>query len=250
MSEKTLKNIIDEIVKDAFKRIEYAYQHQCEPSVKIPTTIDEERETKTRLVFPRYTKSKKGKNGKTRISEQELRFAFIEAFNAYCENEKIEDLYYSIETPTENRYSDFSSNPHRDDRSGRSGEFDLVIFKKENAVMKRSCLIEFKAKNATEIDHWKDLLKLKAEGSDILCYFIEVLKSFDDETKKSLKEDKFEMFLNIEDYKQYINNGAIIHVRCYALEGESNGRKTEGVGSEIDFTGQKSGKRFNCGFDI
>ena len=116
--------------------------------------------------------------------------------------------------------------------------------------MKRSCLIEFKAKNANEIDHWKDILKLKAEGSDILCYFIEVLKSYDDETKRSLKEDKFEMFLIIDDYKQYLNNGAIINVRCYALEGKSNGRKTEGIGTEINFTDENSVKRFNCGFDM
>lgn len=72
MDTSELKSIIDNILSDAFKRIEYAYQHHCENS---PKTSHNEL---TRLVFPSYA------NEKTRISEQELRFAFVEAFNAYA----------------------------------------------------------------------------------------------------------------------------------------------------------------------
>ena len=235
MIKEELKPIIETIIKDAFKRIEYAYQHQREPIIYIPETVNEERETRTRLIFPRYAKSRKdGKEVETRISEQELRFAFVEAFNAYCETKHIEDLYYSIETPTENRYSGFTSNPQRNDNNGRSGEFDLVIFKKEKNDLKRSCLIEFKANNAGQIDHWKDIIKLKEEGTDKLCYFIEILKSFNDATKKNLEDKKFEGFFKKEEYEKYLNNGIVVNVRCYALEGKMIGQKTEGFGERID----------------
>ena len=231
MTKEKLKSAVEMIIDDAFHRIEYAYQYQCEPSIEIPISIDAKRECKTRLIFPKYTKSKNGKDGRTRISEQELRFAFVEAFNAYCDTNEIDDLYYSIETPTSNRYVGFSAkskmNPQRNDAKGRSGEFDLVIFNRENDKLKRACLIEFKAKNAGEIDHWKDMLKLKEEGEETLCYFIEVLKSYDEGTKASLCNDKVGAFFQIEEYKKYANNGVAISVRCYALEGENEGKGCE-----------------------
>ena len=34
---------------------------------------------------------------------------------------------------------------------------------------------------------------------------------------------------------KYEQNGAMINVRCYALEGERKGQTTEGKGSEISF---------------
>lgn len=74
-----LEVIIKGLIDDAFKRLEYAYQHNREKiDGKSPSKgfVDLEHQTETRLVFPRYAK-----NG-TRISEQELRFAFVEAFNA------------------------------------------------------------------------------------------------------------------------------------------------------------------------
>ena len=125
MDTSELKSIIDNILSDAFKRIEYAYQHHCENS---PKTSHNEL---TRLVFPSYA------NEKTRISEQELRFAFVEAFNAYCDENKI-NLFYSIETPTRKRYYFSGSDPKNvsQNERGRSAEFDLVIFD-EN--LKRAC---------------------------------------------------------------------------------------------------------------
>lgn len=218
-----LAETIELIIEDAFKRIEYAYQHHREPSIEIPSSIDVQRETKTRLIFPNYSNSKKGKVGKTRISEQELRFAFVEAFNTYC-NKHESDLYYSIETPTKKRYKGFSLGRPEQNDSGRSGEFDLVIFTRENNELKRACLIEFKAKNAGDTDHWKDMLKLKEEGEGALCFFIEVLKSYDQETKASLCHDKFSAFCQKEEYEKYANNGVTIDVRCYALEGENEGK--------------------------
>ena len=120
MEKEKLRKDIEEIIKDAFKRIKYAYNHHCEGQTN-DDTDPYEGEIKTRLVFPNYADKKT-----IRISEQELRFAFVEAFND-SPVVKEQKLFYSIETPTEKSYSGFSSGEPKQDDDGRSGEFDLVI---------------------------------------------------------------------------------------------------------------------------
>ena len=214
-----LKGIIDDIVVDAFNRINYAYQHHRE-GIKNEDVEPNEGETKTRIIFPCYCKD----NCDTRISEQELRFAFVEAFNA-SQAVKDENLFYSIETPTRLKYKDFSSDPKQDE-SGRSGEFDMVIF---NEDQERVCLIEFKANNADETDHEKDFLKLEKEGDGILTYFIEVLKSYTtgEEETKTIGSLKRKIKLNNKDGKTLI--------RCYALEGNrwSKDKKGEDISNKL-----------------
>lgn len=178
---------IKEILKRAFEKVQYAYNNHKEGENKDNKHGDNERFS--RLVFPSYS------NNETRISEQELRFAFVEAFNEYC-NEKGGDcnLLYSIETPTKEKYSGFSKtkenpnpNPQRDE-NGRSGEFDMVIFNKE---LKRICLIEFKANNASDLDHRKDFVKLNEEkegGENVLRYFVEIIASYDKGTIKNIND--------------------------------------------------------------
>lgn len=179
MNPEELKPHIDKIIKLAFERVQYAYDNNKETEPK------ENSEHKTRLVFPSYSDSK------TRISEQELRFCFVEAFNEYVVKEKI-PLYYSVETPTRDKYSGFSEKtPQRDD-NGRSGEFDLVIFELEEGEMKRRCLIEFKANNADQKSHDKDFCKLNNENEckkkDVLLrYFIELIDGCNNRTIDSLK---------------------------------------------------------------
>lgn len=220
MTKDELRTVIDSIVIDAFKRIEYAYRHHQEKFDNIISNGDDiETQTRTRLVFPKYSDKKDDKRKedvRTRISEQELRFAFVEAFNSYCENHLL-DLYYSIETPTTKKYLDFSTNPKvavtkEEKEKGRSGEFDMVIF---NNDLKRICLIEFKANNSDKIDHEKDLLKLIEEGNDILCYFIEIIKSYTkgNEETKTIGSLKRKFKLN--------NERGETMIRCYALEGQS-----------------------------
>ena len=208
--KEILKGIIDDIVVDAFNRINYAYQHHRE-GVKNENVEPKAGETKTRIVFPHFS------NGDTRISEQELRFAFVEAFNA---SQAVMDnnLFYSVETPTRLKYKDFSSAPIQDE-GGRSGEFDMVIF---NDKQERVCLIEFKANNADTIDHRKDLLKLNKEGDGILTFFIEVLKSYTtgDEETKTIGSLKRKIKLNNKEGKTLI--------RCYALEGNRRSKDKKG----------------------
>lgn len=208
--KEIIKGIIDDVVVDAFNRIYYAYQHHREGVIN-KDTEPEKGETKTRIIFPHYS------NGYTRISEQELRFAFVEAFNA-SHAVKENNLFYSVETPTNLRYKDFSSDPKQND-NGRRGEFDMVIF---NDNQERVCLIEFKANNADTIDHEKDLLKLNKEGEGILTYFIEVLKSYTagDEKTKTIGSLKRKIKLNNKDGKTLI--------RCYALEGKRGSKDKKG----------------------
>ena len=208
--KEILKGIIDDVVVDAFNRINYAYQHHREGVIN-KDTVPEAGETKTRIIFPHYS------NGDTRISEQELRFAFVEAFNA-SQAVKDNNIFYSIETPTEFRYIDFSSEPKQNE-NGRRGEFDMVIF---NDKQERVCLIEFKANNADTIDHEKDLLKLNKEGEGILTYFIEVLKSYTagDKETTTIGSLKRKIKLNNKEGKTLI--------RCYALEGKRGSQDKKG----------------------
>lgn len=189
MEKEELRGHIENIIQETFKRLKYAYSYNQESKKR---TNPHEEKYQSRLVFPSYS------NSQTRISEQELRFSFIEAFNEYCDKKEL-PLFYSIETPTLNSYSGFSKTriiptpePQQDD-NGRSGEFDMVIFDLDENCKKlrRKCLIEFKAKNASELDHKKDFVKLsdsKEGGDGVLRYFIEILESYDEETVDSLRE--------------------------------------------------------------
>lgn len=210
MEKEELKKHMDEIIRLTFKRLGNAYRNQ-------EVNKTEFEKVGSRLVFPSYYKEKEATE--TRISEQELRFIFVEVFNAYCDMEQL-DLYYSVETPTKDTYINFadSTKTPKADPIGRCAEFDLVIFDEK---MNRRCLVEFKANNASEHDHKKDFVKLNNinEGdNDILRYFVEIVKSYTDNGKRS----------TVSSLSGKIKNdlGNVLF-RCYALEGES---KRNGAG--------------------
>ena len=146
----------------------------------------------TSIVFPQYSMDEEDKQKKTRISEQELRFAFVQAFQEYkCKHHT--DYLYGIEVPTKDKYlftieeevKDKGGNkkkkriykPRIDKENGRSGSFDMVIF---NDKIERVCLIEFKYGNRELGSFAKDFLKLAnpEEGKeDTKRYFIYLLKT-------------------------------------------------------------------------
>lgn len=177
MRQSKDEKCIEEIIVNTFKAIQDAYDYQKESA---PNLNDSQRQKLSRIVFP------KKREEPVRISEQELRFVFVEQLNN--EINKGWNVYYSVETPTCDTYSGFKKGeePLKQDDKGRSGEFDLVIF---NEKLQRIALIEFKANNASEHDHEKDFVKLnnRKEGNDkVLRYFIEMVKSFDNGTLSSL----------------------------------------------------------------
>lgn len=177
MRQSKDEKCIEEVIGNTFKAVQDAFIYQTE---KVPDLDNPQRQKLSRIVFP------KKRDETTRISEQELRFVFVEQLNKKIIEEDW-NVFYSVETPTLDGYSGFSEGetPRQDD-NGRSGEFDLVIF---NEKMQRIALIEFKANNASEHDHEKDFVKLNnnKEGNDkVLRYFIEMVKSFDNGTLSSL----------------------------------------------------------------
>ncbi len=93
---KEIKDRIAEILNRAFQVLDKSYKYNDEESGKA-----NQQASGSRLIFPCYSKTYR--NGERRISEQELRFVFIEQFNQYCD-ETGWDAYYSVETPTEWKY--------------------------------------------------------------------------------------------------------------------------------------------------
>lgn len=121
----------------------------------------------TRLIFPKYSRES-SKNAELRVSEQELRFVFVEKFVEYC-NASHEELYYSVETPTTDSYlfsegKTYKSLLEKGEKielpcihsEGVSGKFDMTIYNKDNTV----CLIEFKAGSISEQEFKEVLIKL------------------------------------------------------------------------------------------
>ena len=168
---------IKEIIKRTFGALQDVYNTQKEGFNHNPEG------KQSRLIFPRY--SKNYRKGETRLSEQELRFIFVEQFNKYCE-EKGLPWFFSVETPTEYKYI-FSDKGKkikpRQDVNGQSAMVDLAI---HDENLKRIALIEFKALNPDQDCFTKDFVKL-AEEPVVLSFFVMYVKSYKNRTINSLK---------------------------------------------------------------
>lgn len=189
---KTNKEHIEAIIKLTFDVVTKVYEHNLEKNKGGFSAKN------SRILFPQLRGSEN-----TRISEQELKFVFVEQLYKYLESEdgKNWDVYYSVETPTIHGYVGFSTpSPEKDDENGRSGCIDMVIHNSSGA---RICLIEFKAKNPGVSDYTKDFCKLKEEGVG-LGYFLQIVENTDSGTKTNI-EDK------VKAYK-----GKALHY-CYCL---------------------------------
>lgn len=161
----------------------------CNAVLKRLSTMDFERNggsSQGRLIFPNTFPSKKEDKiyseeellKYTRISEQELRFLFVEEFIRLSSKE----FFYSVETPTEKKYR--FGKTYEDittDETGRSASIDMSIFKKdENNKYTRSLNIEFKNENVPSFNIGKDILKLIHEKQDGVL--IHLLKNTDSGT--------------------------------------------------------------------
>jgi hypothetical protein len=204
---KITKEHIDKIIANSFEVLEAVYKEQFEPKSDIAGTPHLEH-VGSRLIFPKYSETYR--NAEIRLSEQELRFIFVEQFNKYCRENELH-WYYSVETPTENRYLFKEQKKPKRDESGRSGEFDLTI---HDEYFKRIALIEFKALNHAESCFTKDFLKLREEGKEILTYFIMYIKSYDSKTKDNLSAKIF----NATDDDKINYKDPNTNLYCYALE--------------------------------
>ncbi len=185
---KSNQEIIEGIITSTFRVVQNVYDYQKESEPKNFRTSPE-----SFIIFPKKSNTKDNTNNLDRISEQELRFIFVEQFNKSIDAKR-NKLFYSIETPTEKLY-DFKGNEprvvgqaeHKDTGTGRSANIDLVIFQKDDKHINRIAIIEFKALNPSKKDYEKDILKLQNESVK-LKYFIQIIKNCDDDTIKNIKE--------------------------------------------------------------
>ena len=181
MEDEIVKKHIDVIIENTFNTISEVYRTQME-NQKIGTYNN----NSSRIIFPLKRESK-DKKEEFRISEQELRFVFVEEFNKYCS--KNWDAYYSVETPTSKRY-DFSNKEKPckvDYPKGQSAMVDFSIFLKEQDKLTRVALIEFKALNPDKQSYMKDYVKLLNEDQKFV-YFIMIVKSANNRTIKSIAD--------------------------------------------------------------
>lgn len=131
----------------------------------------------SRIVFPTY------RDSNHRVSEQELRFVFVEQVQELL---KEYDYYYSVETPTKDKYR-FSikgekTKPHVSE-DGQSASFDLSIVDKSNNTI---AIIEFKAKNSDPHEYAKDLCKLwNPNEKSRYKYFLNLFEKIEPRTKKN-----------------------------------------------------------------
>jgi hypothetical protein len=128
--------------------------------------------SKEKFIFP------KKNGGDDRISEQELRFLFVEEFVKLSSK----DFFYSVETPTEKKYKfgDTYADIRTDD-TGRSASIDMSVFKRDsNNKYNRILNIEFKNENVPSFNIGKDILKLIHEEQEGVL--IHLLKNTDSGT--------------------------------------------------------------------
>ncbi len=200
---KDNKEIILDIISEAFKHVKNAYDLSNEPN----SSKD------SRLIFPkRRDESIRVSEPNIRVSEQELRFAFVEEFLKYVKKKK-KDWYYAVEVPTKIKY-DFSDkkNPKvAEEGKGKSASFDLAIYAKGDNNFNLIALLEFKAGNPKKFDYHKDLVKLENEkegDNEVLRFFIEIVENADKGTPKNIES-------KLKDKRQQTN------FICYSLtEGE------------------------------
>ncbi len=165
---KKFKTEIEKIITTSFEKLQQAHDKPNDGG----------------LIFPYYSSVQEPKK-RIRVSEQELRCAFIETMrNIHPE------WYYSVETPTRLKYRFTDKNNICIDKNGESARFDLTIYE-DGEGKKVIAHIEFKAHGGTkECDYEKDFLKLinDCEDKAVLRYFIQLFQSYNKRTKDSVSK--------------------------------------------------------------
>ncbi len=203
---------IEKIINEAFAKVRYAYY-------KAKGEHSDDKEC-TQLVFPRYRDKDDDVKGEIRVSEQEFRFAFVEAFN---EVTKGTNFTYSIETPTRDTYL-FSEGITSAERKlndklpciteyGESANIDLVVYKEDEIV----ALIEFKCGTPKLEDYEKDMVKLtneKESDEHAQRYFLQLLETSKDETITSIRNKRLDV---LAQKQKSDKNVRAVNYRCYSL---------------------------------
>ena len=105
------KTAIDGIIQATFDYLKQLYKN--------------EKSDNLRIIFPRKSSHGQNKRGDIRVSEQELRFAFVEQF---LKNIESKGWHYSVETPTEFYYKSARNGNEPALGGSRSGKIDLTLY--------------------------------------------------------------------------------------------------------------------------
>lgn len=257
--KQELKDAIESILEETFKEISNAYRWQKEIGGNDNSA---DGSGKSLIVFPNYNdipnKSLRESDIKnyTRVSEQELRFIFVEKFNEYFKNNKNNNdklFFYSIETPTDKSYVFDEDNggpkvvsttdgEENENKKGVSARIDLVIMTKDPGEFKRVALIEFKAHNPDVNDYRKDICKLINEewkdNPNCLKYFIQIINvNKEQRTWNNIENKKITAIdaLNDKDIKYSIE------YRCFNLNSKNiKYGVIKNYKDKLEFTGCKS----------
>ncbi len=189
MEQNEIQEIINGIIVKTENAIRKVYATQQE-SVTEAITSNSVTDQDSRIIFPKYSRNNKTNGGKIRISEQELRFIFVE---------QIKNLYYSIETPTYYTYKSARDKQEPNIGGSMSGKIDLTLYSEPNPD-KPIAFIEFKYGSLSKNDTEKklnrelkyDFIKLVAESQryDCLGYSLHLIEN------PNHKVDNYEEYIN------------------------------------------------------
>ena len=199
METNELQNILNSIIENTFKVIKTVYNSQKD---------GQNEETKTEKIASRIFFPKK-RDDSARISEQELRFVFVEQF---LQTPETKTWHYSVETPTHYKYVSAAkkNEPCITDQKGKkSGKTDLTIYDNTGIPV---AFFEFKAGRLSPNDVKKvfnrefkyDVIKLVAESqynNECLGYSLHLIEKDDDKIKN------FDEYIEVvhTDYKNKLN---------------------------------------------
>lgn len=177
---------VDELIVKSIKKVIHLNYESEEPN-----------NPEMRLIYPRY---REDRGGEKKISEHEIKQVLIQVLN---EEDNKHKFFYSVESPTENKYvfkskekcvNCFSNTcPRMAGENDRkvSGRTDLCLYKIHKKKFKKYALIEFKEDNPDNRGICQDFLKLAMElnyenSIDKKGYFVLVLDGFGTITKNGL----------------------------------------------------------------
>jgi len=181
----TIEVTIENLIKKSLEKLHLIYPGHSQLGSPCQTISSE-----SLIAFPAYHHG--NNKGKPRISEQEIRFLFIETILS----EKPPALcHYSIEAPTEKCYS-FSKGKFDlpDPSKGRSASVDTCLYFADPSIPSKKrykiSYIEFKAGNPApdSISIKKDFLKLLHDAEGRENYFVHIVESGDEWTLDSIRK--------------------------------------------------------------
>jgi hypothetical protein len=131
----------------------------------------------SKFIFPQT------RDGKKRVSEQEMRFLFA----SKLERPEQTQYVYAVEMPTEKTYRFSGDGGPRICKEGKSGSVDICLYNKAD-ISNPVCLIEFKKQTSSPVSYSKDFLKLMCDKNGLTNYFVQVIKNSNRRTIPKIKE--------------------------------------------------------------